>query len=372
MGRGFLLCFAAVSLASSGCARIREAAPDETPADVEAPPAEPAPDPEPEAASSERAASGEARPIDETPDAQKPSLEVVFSGRRFHAFAIGASKIFTLESDVRTRLVSIDKSPPHAIDVLIEEDILDGVRFEGVGAARGRVYVVDSYGAMRSALEDGTDSRSEYVPGASTRILSSPSSQTLWLADLPRFLGDGLTFHWWGPKPEVVPWSERQLVPSGTVGDVVADDEALVYTTRGSVKSLRHWAPAATDAMKGDRLLASLPETPGGVALDATRAYVHLPESREVRGYDRATGESTTVLAGTDFDAAPQLRSDGRSMYFLTPTALRRCELSRCAGTMTLLATDLTSARALVLDGAYAWIVTAPQGAPGIIARVSK
>jgi hypothetical protein len=369
MGRGIFLCFVALGLVLSGCARIREAAPGEPPAEVEAPPAEP----EPETSGSEREASGEVRPIDEKPGAQKPALEVVLSGRRFHAFAIGASKIFTLESDVRTRLVSIDKSPPHAIEILIEEDILDGVRFEGVGAARGRVYVVDSYGAMRSALEDGTDLRNEDAPGSSTRILSSPSSQTLWLADLPRFLGDRLTFHWWGLRPEDVPWSERQLVPSGTVGDVVVDDEALVYTTRGSVKSLRHWAPAATGATKGDRLLASLPETPGGVALDAVRAYVHLPATREVRGYDRATGDSTTVvLAGTEFDAAPQLRSDGHSMYFLTPTALRRCELSRCAGTMTLLATNLTSARALVLDGAYAWIVTAPQGAPGIIARVSK
>lgn len=310
-----------------------------------------------------------------TPDAPpepNPSAapETVLSGRPIQAFAIGDTHVFTLESDVQTRLVATAKAPPHAVKVLVEEDILDGVRFEGVGASRGRVFVVDSYGAMRSALPDGTDAKSEYVPGAPTRLLSAP--QTLWLADLPRFLGDTLTFHWSGAQASQVPAGSAALVPTGSVGDVAVDDEALVYATRGASPTLRLWAPAATGPRQGHRLLATLPEEGRGVGLDAQRAYVHLPTAKEIRGYDRTTGAATTILSGTSFDALPVLRSDGASLYLLTETALRRCSLASCAATMTVLASGLSSARALVVDATHAWIVLAAKGQPGTIARVPK
>lgn len=304
------------------------------------------------------------------PTKAAPTLEVVLSGRPIQAFAIGASHVFTLESDVMTRLVATAKAPPHAVDVLVEEDILDGVRFESVGASRGRVFVVDSYGAIRSMLPDGKDAKSEFVPGAATRILAAP--QTLWLADLPQFLGDSLVFRWWGANPSQVTAANAQLFPTGSVGDVVVDDDALVYGTRGTSSTLRSWAPAVTGTTGGHRLIATLPSEGGAVALDAQRAYVHLPATKEIRGYDRTTGASTTILAATIFDASPMLRSDGTNLYILTETALRRCSLTSCASTMTVLASGLVAARAVALDATHAWIVMTTKGQPGKIARIAK
>lgn len=309
----------------------------------------------------------------EPPPPAKPLAkpEIVLSGRPIQAFAIGASHVFTLESDVRTRLVATAKAKPHAVKVVLEEDILDGVRFEGVGAARGRVFVVDSYGAMKSALEDGTDPKSEYVPGLPTRILSS-AGQTLWLADLPRFLGDSLTFHWLGADPEQVPFAGRQMEPIGAVGDVAVDDEALVYATRGAETTLRSWAPAATGARAGHRLLATLPEEGRGLGLDAGHAYVVLPSAKEIRRVDRTTGASSAVLSGATFDTVPVLRSDGTNLYLLTEGALRRCAIATCGATMEVLASGLANARALALDATHAWIVMTAKGQPGTIARVPR
>jgi hypothetical protein len=295
---------------------------------------------------------------------------VVLTGRPIQAFAIGDTHVFTLESDVSTRLVAIEKSAPHAVKVLVEEDILDGVRFEAVGFARGRAFVTDTYGAMRSMNADGSDVRQEYVPGASTRILSAP--QTLWLAELPLFLGDDLVFRWYGAMPTQVTAANAQLVPTGSVGDVAVDDEALVYATRGSATTLRHWAPAAAGARAGHRLLATLPEEGRAVGLDATRAYVSLTAAKEIRGYDRTTGASTAILANASFDTVPVLRSDGQNLYMLTETALRRCSLASCASTMKVLASGLTAARALVVDQSHAWMVMVPKGKTGAIARVTK
>ncbi|AKU93871.1 hypothetical protein AKJ09_00535 [Labilithrix luteola] len=309
------------------------------------------------------------------PDAEVPppggdaDLHVVLQGRPIQAFAIGPTHVFTLESDYQTRLVATAKAPPHDVKVLVEEDIVDGVRFESVGASRGRAFVVDTYGAVRSMKADGSDAREEPIVGSYTRLLSAP--QTLWLAQVPQFVGDYFVFDWYGAQPAQVSDKDSRLSPD-SVGDVVVDDDALVYGTVGTTKSLRHWAPAATGQTKGDRLLATLPETPGCVALDATRAYVHLPVAKEVRGYDRVTGSATTILSGTAFESAPLLRSDGQSLYFLTESTLRKCSLTNCAATLTPIATNLEAARALVVDETYAWIVMVPKGKTGAIVRVSK
>lgn len=316
------------------------------------------------------ASSPEAPPGSTEPAAPGAQLEIVLTGRPIQAFAIGDAHVLTLETDVQTRLVATDKAPPHAVNVLLEEDVLDGVRLEGVGASRGRVFVVDSYGAMRSLLGDGTDLTPEYVPGAPTRILSAP--HTLWLADLPRFLGDVLTFHWYGAPPAQVPTGSAALEPAAAVGDLDVDDDALVYATRGGATTLREWAPAATGPRAGDRLLATLPEEGRGVGIDATRAFVHLVSAKEIRAIHRATGASTLVLGATSFDTPPLLRSDGASLYMLTETALRRCTIGACASTMTVLASGLQYARALVIDPSYAWIVMTTKGKTGTIARVPK
>lgn len=364
---GFVACVVAVLLGAC------------TPAEIAQPPRADATEPVDPPSAVEPALEAPASPGASSSDPSAPltpssapssSVEVVLSGRPIQAYAIGDTHVFTLESDVRTRLVATAKAPPHAVKVLLEEDVLDGVKFESVGASRGRVFVVDTYGAMRSALPDGGDVRDEYVPGASTRILSAP--QTLWLAELPQFLGDVITFRWFGAQPSQVPAASAQLVPTGAVGDVAVDDDALVYATRGSASTLRSWAPAATGARAGHKLLATLPEEGRAVGLDAQRAYVHLPTAKEIRGYDRATGASTTILSGTTFDMNPMIRSDGTSLYMLTNTTMRRCSLSSCASTLTVVAAGLVNARSLVVDATYAWIVSAAKGQPGAIARVPK
>jgi hypothetical protein len=357
--------FGFVTAALAACAPYA-ADPDPSPA-----PAAPAPAGSSDAPSDPGAARPSSpEPGTTEPPATGPKLDVVVTGRPIQAFAIGDTHVFTLETDVQTRLVAIEKAAPHAVKVLIEEDVINGVRFEGVGFARGRVFVIDGYGAMKSAASDGSGIRDEYVPGASRRILSAP--QTLWLADLPRVLGDDLVFHWYGAMPAQVTAANAQMIPVGGVGDVAVDDDALVYATRGSTTTLRHWAPATTGARAGHRLLATLPEEGRGVGIDATRAYVALNAAKEIRGYDRTTGASTTILAGATFDTAPQLRSDGQNLYMLTDTALRRCSLASCASTMKVLASGLTAARALVVDPSHAWIVMAPKGKTGAIARVLK
>jgi hypothetical protein len=248
-------------------------------APTEPAPADPASAPAPADAVDEGGVSATPDPgaePEETPsDPQPPKLEIVLAGQPIQAYALGETHLFTLESDVRTRLVATEKAPPHAVKVILEEDILDGVRFEGVGAARGRVFVSDSYGATRSLLPNGTGEQREYVPGAPTRILSSP--KTLWFADLPRFLGDILTFQWLGANPEEVPYASRNLVPTGAVGDVAVDDVALVYGTRGAAPTLRQWMPAGSGAQKGHHLLANLSEEARAIALDSDRVYAHLP-----------------------------------------------------------------------------------------------
>jgi hypothetical protein len=296
----------------------------------------------------------------------------VLTGRPIQAFAIGDSHVLTLETDVQTRLVATEKASPHAVKVLLEEDVIDGVRFESVGASRGRVFVVDTYGALRSLKSDGTDVKEEYPPGASTRILSAP--QTLWLAELPQFLGDILQFHWFGTPPAAVSDANALLNPTGTVGDVAVDDEALVYGTRGSSTTLRSWAPAvaAGAPRAGHRLLATLPEEPVAIGLDPSRAFVHLAAAKEIRAIDRTTGASTTVLSGTTFDTPPILRSNGTSLYMLTDTALRRCTIASCASTMTVLTAGLQYSRGLVVDATHAWIVMTTKGKTGVIARVPK
>ena len=108
------------------------------------------------------------------PAATSPKLEIVLTGRPIQAFAIGEAHVLTLETDVQTRLVATEKAAPHAVKVLLEEDVIDGVRFESVGASRGRVFVANTYGALKSLKADGTDAKDEYVPGSSTRFLSSP------------------------------------------------------------------------------------------------------------------------------------------------------------------------------------------------------
>lgn len=304
------------------------------------------------------------------PSATSAKLEIVLTGRPIQAFAISDSHVLTLETDVRTRLVATEKASPHAVKVVLEEDVIDNVHFEGVGAARGRVFVVDSYGAMKSLKADGTNVIDEAVPGSPTRILSA--SQTLWLAELPRFLGDVLTFSWYGAKTAPAPASSTRLVPMGGVGDVAVDDEALVYATTGSSKTVRHWAPAASGPRAGDRLLATLPEEARGVGIDATHAFVHLAAAKEIRAIDRTTGSSTTVLAAAAFDTPPLLRSDGKNLYMLTETALRRCAIATCSSTMTALTGGLQYARGLVLDWTHAWIVMTTKGKTGVVARVPK
>jgi hypothetical protein len=162
------------------------------------------------------------------------------------------------------------------------------------------------------------------------------------------------------------------LNPTGTVGDVAVDDEALVYATRGSLTTLRHWAPAATGARAGHRLLATLPEEARAIGLDATRVFAHLVAAKEIRAIDRTTGASTAVLSSASFDTVPILRSDGTSLYMLTETALRRCTIASCASTMTVLTSGLQYSRGLVVDGTYAWIVMTTKGKTGVIARVPK
>lgn len=340
--------------------------PDPTPVTSPAPVPTDEPVPEPPAPG----APSSPEPGPPTPPGAGPALDVVLSGRPIQAFAIGDTHVFTIETDVQTRLVSIEKAAPHAVKVLIEEDVLDGVRFESVGFARGRVFVADTYGAVKSAKSDGTGVQNEYVPGSPTRILSAP--QTLWLAELPQYLGEDLAFLWYGATPAQVTPANARITPAGSVGDLAVDDEALVYATRGSTTTLRHWAPATTTARGGHRLLATLPEEGRGVGIDAQRAYVVLSAAKEIRGYDRTTGASTTVLTGATFDTVPQLRSDGQSLYILTETALRRCSLAACSGSMKVLASGLTAARALVVDTTHAWMVMAPKGKTGAIARVLK
>jgi hypothetical protein len=298
---------------------------------------------------------------------ESADVHVVLQGRPIQAFAIGDTHVFTIETDYQTRLVATAKAAPHEVKVLLEEDVVDGVRLESVGASRGRVFVVDTYGAMRSMKPDGSDVRQEYPEGSATRLLSSP--ETLWLAEVPQFLGDYFTFYWFGADPAKP--TETRLSPD-SVGDVAVDDDAVVYGTVGTNKSLRIWAPAVAGATKGDRLLGALPEAPADVALDTKRAFVHLPKAKEVRAFDRSTAASTTVLAGTTFDTPPVLRSDGESLYFLTDTALRRCSIASCAKTMTPLVGNLTTARALVVDETYAWIVMVPKDKTGAVVRVPR
>jgi len=339
---------------------------------------DPVPAPSPVAAPGDTPASPDS-PAPSTPETPpgpssspttSPKLEIVLTGRPIQAFAIGDAHVLTLETDVQTRLVVTEKASPHAVNVLLEEDVIDGVRFESVGASRGRVFVADTYGALKSLKGDGTDVKAEYVPGASTRILSAP--QTLWLAELPQFLGDILQFHWFGAAPAQVTPANALLNPIGSVGDVAVDDEALVYATRGSSTTLRHWAPAATGARAGHRLLATLPEEAAAIGLDPARAFVHLAAAKEIRAIDRTTGASTTVLSAASFDTPPILRSNGTSLYMLTDTALRRCTIASCASTMAVLTGGLQYARGLVVDGTHAWIVMTVKGKTGVVARVPK
>lgn len=363
MGDRFFFGLVAITISACGA---YASDPDPTPATSPAP--APTGETAPEPAAPGLPTSPEPGPA--VPPSSGPALDVVLSGRPIQAFAIGDAHVFTIETDVQTRLVSIEKAAPHGVKVLIEEDVLDGVRFESVGFARGRVFVADTYGAVKSAKSDGSDVKHEYVPGSPTRLLSAP--QTLWLAELPQFLGDELGFHWFGAMPAQVTPANARITPAGTVGDLAVDDEALVYATRGSTTTLRHWAPATASARGGHRLLATLPEEGRGVGIDTQRAYVVLSAAKEIGGYDRTTGASTTVLTSASFDTVPQLRSDGQNLYMLTETALRRCSLAACAGTTKVLAAGLTAARALVVDQTHAWIVMAPKGKTGAIARVLK
>ncbi len=300
-----------------------------------------------------------------TPATEEPSkLEVVLSGRPIDAFAIGETHVFTLESDVRTRLVATEKAAPHGVKVLLDEDILDGVSFESVATSRGRVFVADTYGAVRSRKPDGTDAVDEFVTG--TRVLSAP--QTLWIADPPRFLGDYLTFTWSGAVPAQVAPKDARLFPDVAVGAVAVDDQALIYATRTGSAALRHWAPA----VDGDRLLAELPEEGRGLGIDESRVYVYLVTAKEVRSYDRATGAPATVLSGAAFDTPPQLGSDGQNLYFLTETALRRCSIASCGSSLKVVASNLLAAHALVVDRTYVWMVMTPRGKTGIVARLPK
>jgi len=357
-------CSVAIALAACGpYASSPEPAPGPSQPDV---PAAPADGTSPESPAS----TPESPPGPSSAPTTSPKLEIVLTGHPIQAFAIGDTHVLTLETDVQTRLVATEKAAPHAVNVLLEEDVIDGVRFESVGASRGRVFVADTYGALKSLKSDGTDVKDEYVPGSSTRILSAP--QTLWLAELPQFLGDILQFHWFGAPPAQVTPTNALLNPTGSVGDVAVDDEALVYATRGASTTLRHWAPAATGARAGHRLLATLPEEAVAIGLDPSRAFVHLPVAKEIRAIDRTTGTSTTVLAAASFDTPPILRSNGTSLYMLTDTALRRCTIASCASTMTVLTSGLQYSRGLVVDGTYAWIVMTAKGKTGVIARVPR
>jgi hypothetical protein len=78
------------------------------------------------------------------------------------------------------------------------------------------------------------------------------------------------------------------------------------------------------------------------------------------------------VLSAASFDTLPLLRSDGKNLYMLTETALRRCSIASCSSTMTVLTGGLKDARALVVDGTHAWIVMTTKGKTGLVARVPK
>ena len=279
-----------------------------------------------------------------------PKLEIVLTGRPIQAFAIGDTHVLTLETDVQTRLVATEKAAPHAVKVLLEEDVIDGVRFESVGASRGRVFVADTYGALKSLKSDGTDVKEEYVPGSSTRILSAP--QTLWLAELPQFLGDILQFHWFGAPPAQVTRRQRaaRIRPARSA-------TSRSTTRRSSTRRAARRRRCATGLLPRRapaRVIACsrrFPRRPWpSASTRRVRSCTCRPPRRSARSIARRA-RAPPCSRQRRSTRRRILRSNGTSLYMLTDTALRRCTIASCASTMTVLTSGLQYARGLVVDG---------------------